>query len=136
MIMPGPIQDADFNAVGYVALQEVAKAYGLQVAHSESVAVADAERVSREYITSGYEIIAYHGQMAAALVFDFATPYKEIVGKILKGEKGGNYEMRPGSGMELSEMRNVPPDVAAKVRAVFKDVVGGKPLPEIIDKAP
>jgi basic membrane protein A len=294
MIMPGPIQDADFNAVGYVAIQEVAKAYGIQVAHSESVAVADAERVAREYITSGHDIIAFHGgqyptimrklagqypsvvfiqeasgrmadappnawvigrkfyqgfyvlgalgalatktgkvgfvggvrlpdvvgsanavnqalkdlnpraqliynvigdfndpvkarqtaeaqmaagadvlltfvnlglygvaeaakasakpvllstlytekwdtapkNMAVSLVFDFAKPYKEIVGRALKGERGGYYEMRPGSGMELSEFRNVPPGVADRVRAVFKEVVAGKPLPEITDKAP
>lgn len=294
MILPGPIQDADFNAVGYVALQELAKAYGIQVAHSESVAVADAERVSREYITSGYDIIAYHGgqfptimkklaaqfpnvvfiqeasgrmadapanawvigrkfyqglyvlgalgalttktnkvgfvggvrlpdliasanaiqqalrdhnpkasliynfigdfndpvkgrqtaeaqiaagadfligfvnlgiygvaeaakatgkpvlvctlytekwdvapkNMTAALVFDFAKPYKDIVGRILKGEKSGYYEMRPGAGMELSELRHVSPEVAAKVKAIFREVVAGKPLPEIIDKAP
>lgn len=294
MILPGPIQDADFNAVGYVALQELAKAYGIQVAHSESVAVADAERVSREYITSGYNIIAYHGgqfptimkklaaqfpnvvfiqeasgrmadapanawvigrkfyqglyvlgalgalttktnkvgfvggvrlpdliasanaiqqalrdhnpkasliynfigdfndpvkgrqtaeaqiaagadfligfvnlgiygvaeaakatgkpvlvctlytekwdvapkNMTAALVFDFAKPYKDIVGRILKGEKSGYYEMRPGAGMELSELRHVSPEVAAKVKAIFREVVAGKPLPEIIDKAP
>jgi basic membrane protein A len=294
MILPGPIQDADFNAVGYVALQELAKAYDLQVSHSESVAVADAERVSREYITSGYDIIAYHGgqfptimkklaaqypnvvfiqegsgrmadapanawvigrkfyqglyvlgalgalstktgkvgfvggvrlpdlvatanalqqairdhnpkasliynfigdfndpvkarqtaeaqiaagadflvtfvnlgiygvaeaakaaskpvlvttlytekwdtapkNMTVALVFDFTRPYKDIVGRILKGEKGGYYEMRPGSGMELSDIRNVPPEVAGKVRAVFREVVAGKPLAEITDKTP
>src|SRR2546428_646835 len=193
MILPGPIQDADFNAVGYVALQELAKAYDLQVSHSESVAVADAERVSREYITSGYDIIAYHGgqfptimkklaaqypnvvfiqegsgrmadapanawvigrkvyQGLAALVAlgarstktgkvgfvgDFTKPYREMVGRIVKGAKGGDYEMRPGSGMELSDIRTVPPEVAAKVRAVFREVVAGKPLPEITDKTP
>jgi len=61
MIMPGPIQDADFNAVGYLALQQVAKTYDLQVSHSESVVVADAERITREYVTAGYEIVANHG---------------------------------------------------------------------------
>jgi basic membrane protein A len=294
MIMPGPIQDADYNAVGYVALHEVAKTYGLQVAHSESVSVADAERVSREYIASGYDVIAYHGgqyptimkklagqypnvvfiqeasgripdapanawvigrkyyqgfyvlgalgalatktnkvgfvagvripdvvasanalqqalrdynpqaslltnvigdfndpvksrqtaeaqiaagadflttfvnlgiygvaeaakgaarpvllttlytekwdaapkHMAVSLLFDFGKPYKEIVGRIVKGEKGGYWEMRPGSGLELSDIRNVPADVASKVRAVFREVAGGKPLPEITDKMP
>lgn len=295
MIMPGPIQDADFNAVGYVALQEVAKAYGIQVAHSESVAVADAERVSREYINSGYDIIAYHGgqfptimrklagqypnvafiqegsgrmpdppknawvigrkfyqgfyvlgamaalatktnkvgfvggvrlpdvisstnavhqalkehnpkaslvynhigdfndpvkgrqtaeaqiasgvdflitfvnlglygvaeaakaapkqpvlvttlytdkwetapqNMAVTLIFDFAKPYKDVVGRILKGEGTGYYEMRPGSGMALGEMRHVPAEVQNKVRAVFQEVVAGKSLPEISDKTP
>ncbi len=293
MILPGSIQDADFNTLGYVTLQELAKAYDLQVSHSESVAVADAERISREYITAGYDIIAYHGgqyptimaklaaqfpnvnfiqeafgrlpnlppnawnigrkfqqgfyalgaigalatktnkvgfvggvrlpdviastnavkqalkehnpkaqlvwnhigdfndpvkarqtteaqlaagvdfvvifvnlglsgvveavkaaprpvllttfytekwelapkNMTVSLLFDFTRPYKEIVGRILKGERTGYYEMRPGSGMELSELRNVSPEVAAKVKAIFKDVVDGKKVvPEVTDK--
>ncbi len=293
MILPGSINDADFNTVGYVALQEVAKAYDLQVSHSESVAMADAERVSREYISAGYDIVAYHGgqfvpimaklaaqfpdvqfiqesfgrlpnlpphvwnlgrkfpqgfyvlgaigalvtksnkvgfvggvripdviaslnavkqaakdhnpkaqviynligdfndpvkarqtteaqigsgvdfvvvfvnlglagvveaikasgkpvllttfftekwdvapkNMTVSLLFDFTKPYKEIVGRIVKGERTGYYEMRPGNGMELSEMRNLPPGVADKARAIFRDVVAGKGLPpEITDK--
>jgi len=69
-------------------------------------------------------------------VFDFNKPYHEIVGKILKGERTGYYEMRPGSGMELSDIRNVPPGVADKTRAIFKEVVAGKSIPEIVDKTP
>jgi basic membrane lipoprotein Med (substrate-binding protein (PBP1-ABC) superfamily) len=293
MIMPGSIQDADFNAVGYVALKALEKEYDLQVSHSESVAVADAERISREYISAGYDIIAYHGgqfptimaklaaqfpnvnfiqeasgrlpnlppnawnlgrkfyqgfyvlgaigalssktnkvglvggvrlpdvisstnsvkqalkdnnpkaqliwnhigdfndpvkarqtteaqigagvdfvvvfvnlglsgvveaikasqkpvllttfytekwelapkNMTVSLLFDFTKPYKEMVGKILKGERTGYYEMRPGSGMELSEVRNVSPEAAAKAKAIFKEVVDGKrTFPEITDK--
>ncbi len=61
MIFPGSIQDADYNTVGYLALQEVGKAYDLQVSQSENVAIADAERISREYVNGGYDIIAYHG---------------------------------------------------------------------------
>ena len=294
MIMPGPIQDADFNAVGYLALQQLAKTYDLQVSHSESVVVADAERITREYVNAGYEIIANHGgqfipimtklapqlanatwiqeasgrlpnlpknvwnigrkflqgfyvlgalgalatktdkvgmvcgvrlpdvitsvnavaqaikdvnpkaqlvynfigdfndpvkarqtaeaqiaagvdfivvfvnlglsgvieavkaaprpvllttfytekwdlapkNLAISLLFDFNKPYNEVVGKILKGERSGYYEMRPGSGMELSEIRNVPPGVGDKVRAIFKEVVAGKPIPEVLDKTP
>lgn len=295
MIFPGSIQDADFNAVGYVALQELARSFPLQVAHSESVAVADAERVAREYITAGYDIIAFHGgqfptimrklagqfpnvifiqetsgpmpdapanawilgrkwyqgfyalgtlaalatrtnkvglvggvripdvvsstnavhqalrdhnpkaqlvwgntgdfndpvkarqtaeaqiaagvdfivtfinlgvygvaeaakaapkpvllttfmtpkwdvapkHFAASLLADFATPYRAIVGRILKGEKGGYHEMRPGAGMELSDLRNVPPDTATRVRAIFKEIVAGsRQVPEITDKLP
>jgi len=292
MIMPGTIQDADFNTLGYVAMQDLAKAYDRQVSHSENVAVADAERISREYLSAGYDIIAYHGgqyptimaKLAAqfpqatftqeasgrlpnlppnawnigrkfyqgfyvlgalaalttktnkvglvggvplpdviastysvrqalkeynpkaqfiwnhigdfndpvkarqsaetqiregvdfivcwvnlgvsgvveaakaspkpvllttfytekwdlapkhftvSLTFDFTKPYKEIVGRILKGERTGYYEMRPGSGIELSDIRNVPPEVAAKVRGIFKEVVAGKALQEVTDK--
>jgi basic membrane lipoprotein Med (substrate-binding protein (PBP1-ABC) superfamily) len=296
MIMPGPIQDADYNALGYVAVQEVAKAYGIEVAHSESVAVADAERVSREYINAGFDIIAYHGgqyptimsklasqfpkvafiqeasgrmtdppknawvigrkyyqgfyvlgtlaalatkankvgyvggvripdvisstnavhqalkdhnpkaslvynyigdfsdpvkgrqtaeaqiasgadflvtfvnlgiygvaeaakaapkqpvlmntlytnkwdsapqNLAVSLLFDFAKPYKEIVGHIIKGELAGCYEMRPGSGIDLGEIRHVSADIQNKVRAVFQEVADGKKsLPEVTNKTP
>jgi basic membrane protein A and related proteins len=292
MILPGTIQDADFNTLGYVALQDVAKSLDVQVSHSENVAVADAERVSREYIASGHDIVAYHGgqfitimqklsaqfpkvvfiqeasgrvpstganvwvigrkyyqgyyalgalaalatknnkvglvggvripdvisstnavlmamkeynpkaeliynfigdfndpvkarqtaeaqlaagadflvtfvnlgvygvaeavkasprpvlittlytekwdsapkHMTVSLLFDFAKPYKEIVGRILKGEPGGYYEMRPGSGFELSDIRLVSPDVAGKVKALFREIAAGKSLPEITDK--
>jgi hypothetical protein len=48
----------------------------------------------------------------------------------------GYYEMRPGSGMELGEMRHVPAEVQKKVHAVFQEVVAGKPMPEISDKTP
>lgn len=292
MVLPGTIQDADFNTLGYVALQDVAKTLGVAVSHSENVAVADAERVSREYIASGHDVIAYHGgqfmtitqklsaqfpkvvfvqeasgrvpnmpgnvwilgrkyyqgyyalgalaalstktnkiglvggvripdvisstnavlmavkehnpraeliynfigdfndpvkarqtaeaqlaagadflvtfvnlgvygvaeavkaspkgalittlytekwdsapkHMTVSLLFDFAKPYREIVGRVLKGETGGYYEMRPGSGFELSEIRHVSPEVAAKVKALFREIAAGKSLPEVTDK--
>ena len=292
MILPGTIQDADFNTLGYVALQDVGKSLDVQVSHSENVAVADAERVSREYIASGHDIVAYHGgqyitimqklaaqfpkvvfvqeasgrvpntpanvwiigrkyyqgyyalgalaalttkankvglvggvripdvisstnavlmamkeynpkaelmynfigdfndpvkarqtaeaqlgagadflvtfvnlgvygvaeavkaspkpalittlytekwdsaprHMVVSLLFDFAKPYKEIVGRVLKGDTGGYYEMRPGSGFELSDIRLVPRDVADKVKALFREIAGGKSLPEITDR--
>ncbi len=292
MILPGSIQDADFNTVGYLALQAVAKTLDLQVSQSESVAIADAERVSREYLTAGYDIIAYHGgtyipimkklaplfpkavfiqetsgrltdapanawilgrkfyrgfyalgmvgalstktnkvgfiggvatpdvitslnavyqaikehnpkvqliynnigdyndpvkarqtaetqiaggvdfivvyvnlglygiieaakastkpvlvttfytekwdmapkHLSVSLTTQFSKPYTEIVARILKGEMTGYYEMSPGSGMELSDIRHVPPEVAAKVKAIFKEIVAGKPIAEIGDK--
>jgi basic membrane protein A len=290
MIMPGTIQDSDFNALGYVALQEIQKRFGVAVSHSEQVAVADAERVAREYLGSGHTIIAFHGaqyltmvqklaqqfphasfvivsqgrsfppnvwnitrrfhegfyplgvlaarvtkshrigyisgirlpdfisslnaayeavkqynpkaqfvyaftgdqndpvkarQAAEAqigggtdviisalnlgvlgvveaaraakspvhvtsfytdkasmapqvfltsLVLDFSTPYLAIVENILKGNRGGNFDMRPGHGMELAPIANASADVVREVQGVFQDVVRGKPVPEVLDK--
>jgi basic membrane protein A and related proteins len=292
MIFPGSIQDADYNTVGYLALQETGKTYGLEVSQSENVAVADAERISREYINAGYEIVAYHGGQfptiplklaplfpnvvfiqetsgrlpntppnfwtmsrkwfrgfyilgtlgalttktnkigyiagvripdsvanvnaiqtaikehnpkaellythvgdfndpvkarqaaeaqinsgvdfiiifvnygqygvieaakaaprpvlltthqtekwdlapkvfTASLNAHFVIPYREVVGRILKGERTGYYEMTVGRGLEISDIRNIPQEVAAKVRAITKEVVAGKPIPEITDK--
>jgi hypothetical protein len=42
--------------------------------------------------------------------------------------------MRPGSGFELSEIRHAPPEAAARVKALFREIAAGKPLPEITDK--
>lgn len=60
-IMPGSIQDADYNTIGYIATQEISKEFNLESAYSEKVAVPDVERVIKEYIADGFNIIWAHG---------------------------------------------------------------------------
>src|SRR5215831_16634416 len=79
MILPGTIQDADFNTLGYVALQDVAKSLDVQVSHSENVAVADAERVSREYIASGHDVVAYHGGQFITIMQKLSGQFPKVV---------------------------------------------------------
>lgn len=292
MILPGTIQDADYNTVGYLAMKDVGLKYGLTTSYSENVAVADAERVAREYAGGGATIVAFHGgqfltiaqklaplypqvtfiieasgrvpglpanvwvigrkyyqgfyalgalaalstktnkigyiagirlpdfiaslnavhqairdlnatatllyaftgdqndavkarqtaesqitsgvdqivvsvnlgvygifeaakaashpvlvtsyytdkdasapkNFSASLLLNFSRPYADIVGRILKGERSGYVEMRPGNGMELSPIRNTPPAAVQKVRAIFHEIVtGSKQIPEITD---
>lgn len=75
-IFPGTIQDADYNTLGYLALQSVKTDLGVDVAFSERVAVPDAERVIQEYISLGYNVIWSHGAQfnAAALKLANASP--------------------------------------------------------------
>lgn len=291
MILPGTIQDSDFNFVGYQALQEIGKKFGIEVKYQEQVAPADAERVARGFITDGYNIIAFHGgqflttaqklapqfpdvsfiietsgkveglpnnswvlgrkfyqgfyalgtlgalstksgkigviagvklpdfvssinaikaavkeakpdvkvvytfvgdqndpvkarqaaesmvgdgvdfiimivnlgaygvieavkdkpvlittyytdktnlapkNFATSLLTDFSTPYLKIVDNILKGNRGGYEEMRPGNGFSLGTMTNVPQQAAQKAQAVFDEIVkGSKQIPEISDE--
>jgi basic membrane protein A len=75
MVMPGPIQDADFNAVGAQALEEVKRQTGAETAFSESVAVADAERVAREYLNSGFNVVAFHGGQFLTVVQKLAPEF-------------------------------------------------------------
>ncbi len=75
MILPGPIQDADYNAVGAQALDEIKRQTGAETAFSESVAVADAERVAREYLNSGYNVIAFHGGQFLTIVQKLAPAF-------------------------------------------------------------
>ena len=70
----------------------------------------------------------------ASLLLDFTTAYRTIAAAILRGQRGGDYEMRPGQAMLLSPIRNVSPEVAKRVEAVYREVVAGKQIPDILDK--
>ncbi len=59
-IFSGPVTDADYNALGLKALQEL-ESNGAEIAHSESVPVPDIERVLQEYVADGYNLIWTHG---------------------------------------------------------------------------
>lgn len=59
-IFSGPTTDADYNALGLVALNALEKD-GAQVSHSESVPVPDIERVLQEYVADGFNVIWTHG---------------------------------------------------------------------------
>lgn len=78
MILPGPLQDADYNAVGYQALQDLKKRRGASVSFSENVAVADAERVAREYISTGSTVLCFHGGQFVSIVSKLATEFQKV----------------------------------------------------------
>jgi basic membrane protein A len=61
MIIPGSIQDGGWSQMAYLATAEIARKFGVEVSYSEWISAADAERVSREYIDAGYNVIIYHG---------------------------------------------------------------------------
>ncbi|GAC1316945.1 MAG: BMP family ABC transporter substrate-binding protein [Chloroflexota bacterium] len=77
MILPGPIQDADYNAVGAQALDQVKQQTGAQTTFSESVAVADAERVAREYLNSGHNVVVFHGGQFLTIVQKLAAAFPD-----------------------------------------------------------
>ncbi|MCF8008605.1 MAG: BMP family protein [Halanaerobiales bacterium] len=78
-VLPGSIQDADWNTIGYNALQEVNQNLKIEVAYSEQIAVPDVSRVIREYIDLGYNILWIHGTQFNSAVFDLADQYKDVV---------------------------------------------------------
>lgn len=78
MILPGTVEDADYNFVGYQALQELKKAYSVEVKHQEKVAPADAERVARGFINDGFNVIAFHGGQFVTTVQKLAGEFPEV----------------------------------------------------------
>lgn len=77
-IFPGSIQDADYNTIGYIALQEAANNEGLKSNYSEKVAVPDAERVLKEYINANFNVIFAHGAQFNGAVAKVAPNYPDV----------------------------------------------------------
>ncbi len=77
-IFPGVITDADYNTLGYVALEAVQKDLGLEIGYSEKVAVPDVERVMREYVDQGFTIIWTHGGQFFSQTMKMAKEYPEV----------------------------------------------------------
>ena len=78
-IFPGPITDADYNTLGYNGIQKVGEEYGMDVAYSESVAVPDVDRVMREYVDDGFNIIFTHGSQFVNQTKDLALEFPDVV---------------------------------------------------------
>ena len=78
-IFPGVITDADYNTLGYLGLVEVKASLGVETAYSESVAVPDIDRVMREYIDQGFNIVWTHGSQFLNQTLDLAKKTPNVV---------------------------------------------------------
>ncbi len=92
LILPGPIQDADYNAIAYEGLEQLEQDFGITTEYSEQVAVADAERVAREYIDSGATMVAFHGGQFLTIATDLAAEFPDTV---FIAESSGQMEDQP-----------------------------------------
>lgn len=91
-IFPGVITDADYNTLGYIGATAVQSDLGLEMAYSESVAVPDVERVMREYIDDGFNIIFTHGGQFVSQTKELAVEFPDVY---FIGESDGPVEDAP-----------------------------------------
>ena len=78
VILPGVTTDADYNTLGYLGATAVQTDLGIEMAYSESVAVPDVERVMREYIDDGYNIIFTHGGQFMSQTKELAAEFPDV----------------------------------------------------------
>lgn len=78
-IFPGVITDADYNTMAYLGIEAVKEDLGVETAYSESVAVPDVDRVMREYIDGGYNIIWTHGGQFVTQTLELAKSFPDVV---------------------------------------------------------
>ena len=77
-IFPGTITDADYNTLGHIGITTVQDDMGLEVAFSETVAVPDVDRVMREYIDDGSNIIFTHGGQFLNQTLELANEFPDL----------------------------------------------------------
>ncbi len=78
-IFPGVITDADYNSMAYLGTEAVKKDLGVETAYSESVAVPDIDRVMREYVDGGFNIIWTHGGQFVNQTLELAKSFPDVV---------------------------------------------------------
>jgi len=77
-IFPGTITDADYNTLGHVGITAVQDDLGVEIAFSESVPVPDVDRVMREYIDDGANIIFTHGGQFLNQTIELANEFPDL----------------------------------------------------------
>lgn len=77
-IFPGVITDADYNTLAYEGLMALKDEMKLEVAYSESVAVPDVDRVMREYVDAGFNVVWTHGGQFVNQTVELAKQFPEI----------------------------------------------------------
>ncbi len=79
MILSGPINDDDFNSVGYNGLKKACEELGVEYAYNESVPDADAERIMREFAANGYGLIFAHSFSFSEAAAKVAEDFPEVI---------------------------------------------------------
>ena len=77
-LFPGSIRDADYNTIGYIALQEAANREGIKASYIEKISVDDAAQAIKNYIDLGYSIIWAHGGQFNEVLLKSAKKYTEV----------------------------------------------------------
>ena len=77
-IFSGSTTDADYNALGLIALEAAKTGHAAEIAHSESVPVPDAERVMKEYLADGYTVVWSHGSQYFEATSKLAKQYPDV----------------------------------------------------------
>jgi basic membrane protein A len=131
IVLPGVTTDADYNTLGYLGGLAVQKDLGVEMAYSESVAVPDVERVMREYIDNGYNIIFTHGSQFVSQTKDLATQFPDVY---FIGEGDAPMEDAPDNMWVIDRNFHIPfyaiGAVAAKQTQTGKiGYIGGLTLP-------
>lgn len=78
VLLSGPVSDGDFNAVQLAAINHVESQLGVEVVYSEEVGVADADRLARQYISEGFDIVALQAAAYLPTAIELANENPDV----------------------------------------------------------
>jgi basic membrane protein A len=130
-ILPGVITDADYNTLGYLGTLAVQEELGIPIAYSERVAVPDVDRVMREYIDDGFNIIFTHGGQFVSQTQDLARQFPDV---FFIGEGDAALEDAPPNLWILDRNFHIPFYAVGATAAMLSETgkigyIGGLTLP-------
>src|SRR5690606_21150631 len=79
LMLPGSIQDMGWNQEGYNALMKARDEYGAEVSFQESVAVAEARDVLRNYAAEGYNLVIAHDLYFTDAILEVAPDFPDVM---------------------------------------------------------
>ncbi|HSM56296.1 MAG TPA: BMP family protein [Candidatus Sulfomarinibacteraceae bacterium] len=79
LILAGSIQDEGWNQEGHRVLMEAVDNYGIEVSFQESVPVAEARDVIRNYAAEGYDLVIAHDLYFTDVVLEVAPDFPDTM---------------------------------------------------------
>ena len=131
LLLSGPANDGGWNAIALKGLKNAEEKYGIEIAYTEHVSVADAESAFMDYAAQNYDLIIGHG-------FQFGEPAVRV-GKRFPNVKFVAIEANPYSEntasyrIAVEESGYLMGIIAASMsQSGVIGIVGGMEVPSIV----
>ena len=79
LVMPGPVNDAGWNATAYQGVSEAQKKLDFEFQYTENVSQSDAEEVLRGYAQQGFNLVIAHGYQFGDAVLKVAKDFPKVM---------------------------------------------------------
>lgn len=133
LLLTGTINDASYNQQMYEAAEQAKELYGIDIAFTESIALADMQRAVQDYADKGYDLLIANGYDFNDAIMSVAKEFPETKFAIIGGSEG--------NGSNAASYRHYTPHVgflagaisALKSETNVVSIVAGMSFPHVVD---